>query len=84
VIERWERPDARLEEAIDKAVVEGNAATIDWSGPRGLNAGPGDGKAVAPDPKATYEREVFVEAVVVVTGDVRGLAAFDGARLLGE
>ena len=84
VVERRHRRDARLEQAVDEAVVEGEPRLVDRAAARGLHPRPRHREPVAVDPQAGHQGEVLGPAVVVVAGDVTGAAVDDPAGLRGE
>ena len=83
VIQRRVRRDAALEQSIDEAVVEVQAALVEEPLPQRLHARPGDGEAVGIDAQARDHRDVVLPAAVVVAGDGAALA-IDGAAGLAR
>ena len=70
MVDRAERPDARLEQRIDQAGVVIQALLICWAGAARLNARPGDGEAIALQVELLHNGDVFSIAVVVVAGNI--------------
>jgi hypothetical protein len=80
VVERQGGFNVPITESV-RPGVDRSRGRLDSPAPaRWLNAGPGDREAVGADAELGQEVEVFVHAVVVVTGDVAGVAIPDGAR----
>ena len=63
-----ERPDARLEQAVDQSVVEIQSAGIDLASPPREQARPGKGEAVGLQPQILHQPDIVAVAVVVVAG----------------
>src|SRR3712207_5103474 len=84
VVERGERLDADGEQFVDEAVVEVQPLRVGRTGAFGEDARPGDREAVGISAKIPHQRHVFFVAVVVVIGDVTGVAVLDLARSVGE
>ncbi len=66
--------DAVVEQQLDEAVVEGDSFAVDAPPPVGDHAGPGDRESVALEAEVGHHRHVALEPVVVVAGDVAGVA----------
>src|SRR5690606_14593988 len=75
VVERHVRRDAGGEQGIHEPVVEVQAFGVHRAGAVGDDPGPGYGEPVGPQPDLPHQLHVVGVAVVVVTGDVAGLAA---------
>ena len=84
VIERRHRLDAALEQPLDQAAVEAHARRVERPGAVGLHARPRDREAVGLEAQGRHEVEVLAPAVVVIAGDVAGVAVGDGARHAAE
>jgi len=84
VVERHERPDPRPEQLVDEALVEGEAALVDRAGPRGNDPRPADREAIRVEAELAHEADVLRPAVIVVAGDVAGLAGGDRAGAPAE
>ena len=88
VVQRGGGGDAGVEEGVDEAVVEGQARLVDR--PEGVggdlrgDARPRDREAVGPQAQALHQRDVLRPPVVVVVGDVAGVAADDLAGGVAE
>nr|ACR50752.1 conserved hypothetical protein [Streptomyces longisporoflavus] len=84
VVERGEGGDARLQQAVHQPVVEGDPGLVHRPVPAGDDTRPGEREAVRADPEPLHEADVLGHPVVVVTGDVPGVAVVDLARGVGE
>ena len=80
MVEGDERRDAAGEEAVDEAVVEGEAGLVHLAGAGGQDAWPGDGEPVCLQAERGHQVEVVVEAVVVVARHVAVIAVHHLAR----
>ena len=79
-----QRLDARVEQGVDEALVEVEAALVDRAGPGGQDARPADAEAIGARAQIGHQPDVLWVAVVVVAGDVARAAVGDRARLAGE
>ena len=77
VVERRERRDPALEQAVDERGVEVEPLPIRPAAPVGLDARPRDREAVALEPERLHQVEVLAPAVVVVAGGLAGVAVRD-------
>jgi hypothetical protein len=77
VEERHPRRDAVLRHAGEKTVIEVQAGLVQLAVTVRVDARPGDRQAIGLDAQRGHQREVLVEAVVVVAGDVERVAAGD-------
>lgn len=84
VVEGRGRGDARGEQAVHQAVVEVEPLGVDRAAPRRLDARPRDREPVGVDAEVPHERDVLGPPVVVVAGDVAGVAVADAARRVRE
>ena len=84
VIERRRRLDAAFEQPLDQAAVEAHAGRVERAGPVGLHPRPRDREAVGLEAQGGHQVEVLAPAVVVVAGDLAGVAVGDGARHAAE
>jgi hypothetical protein len=84
VVERRERADTPLEQAVDESAVERQPLLIRLAGAVGLDAGPGDREPVRLETEGRHQVEVGVEPVIVVVGDIAGVAVDDTARGMAE
>ena len=84
VIERRDRLDPALQAALDEPPVEGDAARVQRAAPVRLHARPGDREAIGLQPELDHQVEVGRPAVVVIAGDVAGVAVDHGAGLVAE
>ena len=76
------RLDARREQCIDQAVIECEAFFVRRTLAERQHPRPRHRKAISADTEIAHQRDVFRIAVIVVAGDVAGLAVVDmaGAR----
>jgi hypothetical protein len=84
VVQRGDRLDPALEQPLDEAAVEADAARVERAAPVRLHPRPGDREAVALDPHRREQVEVLAPAVVVVAGDVAGVPVDDVAGRVAE
>jgi hypothetical protein len=84
VEQRRGRLDAALQHPLDQPAVEVEALAQRRAEAVGLDPRPGDREAVGLDLQRLDQVEVLAPAVVVVAGDVAGLAADDVALLVDE
>ncbi len=84
VIEGDEGANSGFQQGIDEAAVVINAFGIGRSGPGGLNARPGNRKAIAVQIHRAKERDVFAPAMIGIAGQVAGVAGLDFARSVRE
>ena len=80
VVERGPGLDAVLQERVDQAAVEVEAALVDRPGAGRLDPRPGDGEAVGAQAEVGHQRDVVAVAVVVVGGDGAGVAVVGWRR----
>src|SRR5215213_8210121 len=74
MVKREDRLDGAFSQAIDQAPVMVEPVLIGGSGPLWLNAWPGYGEAVRLHPEVGHQVEVFLQAVVMVAGNVSRVA----------
>ena len=79
VVERRDRLDPALAQALAQAHIEVDAGAVERAAAVGLHARPGDREAVGLGSQRRHQVEVLAPAVVVVARDVAGVAARDGA-----
>jgi hypothetical protein len=79
MVQRGERLDAGSLQLIDETVVEIDALRIGLAGSLRKNAGPGDGEPVGFRADVLHQRDVFLVTVIVVVGDIAGVAVSDVA-----
>jgi hypothetical protein len=84
VIQGEHRHDVPLPQALDESSVEVEALPVGGAAPLGLNPRPGDGEAVGSYAQARQEVEILFEAVVVVAGDIAGVAVQNVAGSMRE
>ena len=84
VVERRERADPRLEQAVDEAPVVVEPLRVRAAGAFRLDARPGDREAVAREIHRAQERDVLAEAVIGIARDVARVAVTDHARRVRE
>jgi hypothetical protein len=84
VVERGGRFDPALEQSLDELAIEAHARRIERPGPVGLHPRPRDREAVGLQAERRHEVEVLAPAVVVVAGDLAGVAVLDGAGNAAE
>ena len=82
--ERDEGANARLEQAVDEAAVEGQALGVRLSAAGRLDARPGHGESIGLEAEALHQRDVFAKAMIVVAGDVAVAGVEDFAGLTAE
>ena len=82
--ERDDRADAGGEQLVDERVVERDALLVHLTYALRKQARPGDGEAVVFDAHLLHQPHIFLEAVIVVAGDVAGVPLEHLARLVGE
>ena len=82
--ERDERADAVCHELVNERIVKIDALLVDCAGALGQDTRPGEGEAVVLDAHLLHQRDVLLEPMIVVAGDVAGMAAKDTARFMGE
>ena len=75
--QRRARCDVVLEEEVDEAVVPVEPRLVRLRATVGDDSRPGDREAIRLEPEIRHELHVVGDAVVVVTGDVAGVAASD-------
>ncbi len=76
--------DAVGEKLVDEAAVEVDALGVGSAGSVGEDARPGDGEAVGLEAEGLHELHIFFVAMVVVVGDVAGVAVVGLAGSVGE
>jgi hypothetical protein len=79
MVEAKPRFHAALDERIDQPIVEGKAGFIGGAASFRQYAGPRHRKAISADPELLHQRNVFAVAVIVIAGDIAGVAARDFA-----
>jgi hypothetical protein len=84
VEERGDRVDALAQERVDEAVVEVQSRYVRGPASGRLDPGPGDGEPVRVHAQPRQQVHVLLITVVVVTGDVPGLAGGDPVRFVHE
>ena len=84
VVESTEGLDAGCEELVEHAVVEVEALGIGCAGAIGEDARPGDGEAVGFDAERLHQGDVGFVTMVVIIGDVAGIAIVGLAGGMGE
>ena len=77
VVERDERANTSLQQRIHESLVEVQATLVDRARPIGDHPRPADGAAVGVEAKRADQRDVLAPAVIVIAGDVAGLAGRD-------
>ena len=82
VEDRDERLDPVRAELVDEAAVEVEPLGVGGADPVRQHARPGDAEAIGLGAQRLDERDVLLEAVVVVAGDVAGVAVEDRALSL--
>ena len=71
--------DAGRQQPVDQAIVEGEAGLVHRPASRRHDARPGDGEPVGLHADPAHQRNVLGEAMVVVAGDIAGIAIGDAA-----
>ena len=84
VVERHHRRHARVEQAVDEAVVEVEALLVGHAAPAWQHPRPRDREPVVADPEVAHQPDVLGVAVVVVAGHVAGLPVLDPPGLVAE
>ncbi len=84
VVERDPGGDAVFEKGIDEFVVETDALRIHRAATLRKNARPRERQAIGPQSKVRHQSHVLAEAVVVIAGDIAGVAAENFTRGVGE
>ena len=84
VIERRGRLHALLEKALAEAPIEVDALLVRGAHPGGLDPGPGDAEAIRVEAVGSDEVDVLGPAVIVVAGDIPGVAVCDVAGRVTE
>ena len=84
MVDREHRLDGPLAQPIHKPPVVVETFLIGGAAAVGLYPRPGDGEAVGLQAEARHEIQALFEAVVLVAGDVPGVAVQDVARRVGE
>ena len=79
-----DRRDACGEQRVDQPVVEVEPRFVDRARAVRLYARPGDREPVAVDAELAHQRNVFAVAMVVVAGDVAGVAVVRSAGRMAE
>ena len=74
MVQRRDRTDAALEQPVDEPRVEVDAGLVRRRRARRLDARPRDGEAVGAEAELGHQVEVALPAVVVVAGDIAGVA----------
>ena len=77
VIETKPRLDAGCDQRIDQPVVEGDACFVDGAAAARQHAWPRHRKAIGVDAEPAHERYVLAVPVIVIAGDVAGVAIGD-------
>src|SRR5947209_228362 len=84
VVQRGVRADAAFEQAVDEALVEGQAGLVPGAVPQWLHARPRERETIGVHAQARHQRDVFGPASIVVASDVAGLATHRLARGVRE
>ncbi len=84
MVERREGLDPARLATVDQPVIEVEALLVHTSDTFGNDPRPGDGETVGRDTHLLDQVEVFVQAMVVIAGDIAVVAAMDAARHVGE
>ena len=82
--DRDEGADAGGKQFIDQCVVKIDTLRIDFSGAVGQKTRPGEGEAVVLHAHLLHQCDVFLEAMVMIAGDVAGVALKDLAVFMGK
>ena len=84
VIERGHRRDAGTQQLVDESFVEAEAGRIDTPAAIGHHATPGDAETVRCVAEIAHQSHVVAHALVVVAGDIAGVAVAHAARCAHE
>ena len=82
--ERDEWADAVFEQSVDELIVEGDAFFVDPACDVGGKARPREGETVVLDAELRHQLNIVAEAVVMVAGDIAGIAVKDLSIPMGE
>ena len=84
MVERRDGADAAGQQPVDESRVERHSGRVDRPAPLRDHARPRDREPIGLEPEPGHEVEVLLEPVVVVVGDVPGVAVHDPARGVAE
>ena len=76
--------DRLAQQLVDEAVIEAEAGTVDRAGSVGEHARPGNREAVRVEAELRHQGDILAVAVVVVAGNVAGVAIPDPAGRVSE
>jgi hypothetical protein len=74
VVKRDHRLDALLDQRVDQLAVEVQPAPVRRAMAVRVHPGPGDAEPVGPHPEGGEQRDILGVPVVVVDGDIAGVA----------
>ena len=72
------------QQAVNKLVIKRQPLLVDMAGPVGKDSGPGYAEAIGLEAHLFHQLDVFAPAMIVVTGDIAGLAGKDCPILAAE
>ena len=78
------RSDPGGEEPVDQLIVEFQSALVHFADARGQDARPGEAQPVCLQPELLHDRDIVAPAVVMIAGNVPGMAGEDRAVLAAE
>ena len=84
VVQADPRFDAGFEQPVDQPVVEGQPGLVERARALRQHARPGDRETIGADTDVAHQRDVLAPAMIVVAGDVAGVAVGDATRLMGK
>ena len=84
VVQRHDRRDVALEQLVDEPCVEAEAALVSRPATLREDPRPGDAEAIRLEPELLHQVEVLRPAVVVVAGNVPGVAVLGHAGRVTE
>ena len=82
--ERDEWADAVFKQSVDELIVEGDAFFVDLACAVGEKARPREGKTIVLDAELRHQLNIVTEAVVMVAGDIAGIAMKNFSVPMGE
>ena len=74
----------RFEQLVDEPLVEPETARVDAPAPLGQHAPPRDGEAIRLQAERLHQRDIALEALVVIAGHVTGVAVAHEAGRVRE
>src|SRR5450631_1059460 len=84
VVERGDGLDTASDQPVDQGGVEVDTRLVDRPRPGRNDARPGDRESIGLQAQARHQVEIFLEAMVVIVGDVSGVSVHDQTRGVAE